>query len=136
MAYGIRPRTFAIAFWRAIASSILILLVLAILNQRLSTGWRMFVLDRALKAVWAATIAIIIGIGVGLMLDAAVPRRRGRLSKRRTMFATLKSIIVLITALGTLGYFMPDWTPLSAAFAALVLSVWLLAGLTALTVPR
>ncbi len=136
MAYGIKPRSFASAFWRALVSAIVILLVLAILNQRLSTGWRMFVLDRALKALWAATIAMMVGIGTGLMLDAGIAARRGRLSKRRILFATLKSIIALITALGTLGYFMPDWTPLSAVFAALTLSIWLVAGAIALTVDR
>jgi hypothetical protein len=136
MAYGIRPRSFAIAFWRALAGAIVVLLVLAILNQRLSTGWRLYVLARALRAVWAATLAMIVGIGAGLLLDAAVPARRGRFSKRRMLFAALRSIIVLVTALGTLGYFMPDWTPLAALFAALTLSIWLAAGVTALTVDR
>ncbi len=136
MAYGIRPRSFAIAFWRALASAIVVLLVLAILNQRLSTGWRLYVLARALRAVWAATIAMIVGIGAGLLLDATIRARRGGFSIRRMLFAALKSIIVLVTTLGTLGYFMPDWTPLSALFAALTLSIWLVAGVTALTVDR
>lgn len=134
MAHGIRPRSFAIAFWQALAAAIVVLLVLAILNQRLSTGWRLYVLARALRAVWAATIAMIAATVAGLLLDA-MRRARGGGGFRiqRILFAALKSLIVLITALGTLGYFMPDWTPLSAVFAALTLSIWLLAGAIALT---
>jgi hypothetical protein len=133
MAYGIRPRSFASALWRALAGAIVVLLVLAILNQRLSTGWRLYVVARALRAVWAATIAMIVGTGAGLLLDAMIRARRGGFSIQRMLFAALKSLIVLVTALGTLGYFMPDWTPLSAVFAALTLSIWLLAGAIALT---
>lgn len=133
MAHGIRPRSFAIAFWLALAGAIVVLLVLAILNQRLSTGWRLYVLVRALRAVWAATIAMIVGTSAGLLLDAMIRARRGGFPIQRMLFAALKSLIVLVTALGTLGYFMPDWTPLSAVFAALTLSIWLLAGAIALT---
>lgn len=134
MAHGIRPRSFAIAFWLALAAAIVVLLLLAILNQRLSTGWRLYVLARALRAVWAATIAMIAGSAAGLLLDAMIRARRGgSFPIQRIVFTALKSLIVLITALGTLGYFMPDWTPLSAVFAALTLSIWLLAGAIALT---
>jgi hypothetical protein len=136
MAHGIRPRSFAVAYWRALAGAIVVLVVLAILNQRLSTGWRLFVLVRALRAIWAATIAMLVGIGAGLLLDATVRPRRGPLSKRRILLAAFKSIVVLVTALGTLGYFMPDWTPLSASFAALTLAIWLAAGAIALSIER
>jgi len=40
----------------------------------------------------------------------------------------------MTTVLGTLGYFMPDWTPLSAGFAILVLMLWVIAGAAAATV--
>lgn len=136
MAYGIRPHSFAVAFWRALVSAIVVLLVLAALNQRLSTGWRLYVLARALRAIWAATIAMMVGISAGLLLEAIIPTRRGGFSKRRMLLAALRAAVVLVTVLGTLGYFMPDWTPLSAFFAILTLSIWLLAGATALTVDR
>jgi hypothetical protein len=136
MAYGIRPQSFAVAFWRALAGAIVILLLLAILNQRLSTGWRMFVLARGLRAIWAASIAMMVGIGAGLLLETIMPRRGARFSKRRMLVATLKSAVVMLTVLGTLGYFMPDWTPFSAFFAMLTLSIWLLTGAVALTVER
>ncbi len=95
----------------------------------------MFVLERALKAIWAATAAIFAGVGAGLVLDALASRRAG-LTARRHFFAALKWLTVMTAVLGTLGYFMPDWTPLSAGFAIVVLMLWLIAGVAAETVGR
>jgi hypothetical protein len=130
MPYGIGTRRFAIAFWRAVLSAVAMLVVLAILEQHLSTGWRMFVLERVLKALWAATAAIFAGVGAGLVLDALNPRRPA-IATRRHFFAALKWLIVMATVLGTLGYFMPDWTPVSVDFAILILMLWMIAGTAA-----
>ena len=133
MPYGIGTRRFAMAFWRALLSAVAIVAALAVLEQHLSTGWRMFVLERALKAAWAATAAIFAGVGAGLVLDA-LAARRAAVTARRHFFAALKWLTVMTTVLGTLGYFMPDWTPLSAGFAILVLMLWVIAGAAAATV--
>jgi hypothetical protein len=127
MTYGIRPRSFAFAFWRAIALAFIAVVALGIIAQHVSTGWRMFVLARGLRSVWAATASIIAGIAAGLALDALAPARRGRVSAGGLLAGVVKIAIVLITAIGTLGYFMPDWTPLSTGLAALVLIFWSLA---------
>jgi len=130
MAHGIGTRRFALAFWRALIGAIAMVVALAILERHLSTGWRMFVLERVLKAFWAATAAIFAGVGAGLVLDALNPRRPA-IATRRHFFAALKWLIVMATALGTLGYFMPDWTPLSVEFAILILMLWLIVGTAA-----
>jgi hypothetical protein len=127
MPYGIGPRRFAVAFWRALVAALAIVVLLAILDQHLSTGWRMLVLERALKAVWAATAALFAGIAAELILDSAAPRRATSAS-RRHLFAALKWLVVLAASSGALGYFVPDWTPLSAGFAIVTLVLWLIAG--------
>src|SRR5579875_1011341 len=127
MAYGIRPRSFAFALWRAIALALIAVVALGIITQHVSTGWRMFVIARGLRSVWAATAAIVAGIAAGLALDALVPARRVRVSAGGFLAGVVKIAIVLITAIGTLGYFMPDWTPLSTGLAAVVLIFWSLA---------
>jgi len=127
MPYGIGTRRLVVAFWRALLAALVMVVLLAILDQHLSTGWRMFVLERALKAAWAATAALFAGIAAGLILDSAAPRRATS-AYRRHLFAALKWLVVLAASSGALGYFVADWTPLSAGFAILTLVLWLIAG--------
>jgi len=136
MAYGIQPRSFAIAFWRALALALVAIIALGITVEHVSTGWRMFVLARGLRSVWAASAAMIAGIGAGLALDALAPARGGGISALGLLVGALKLAIVLITVIGTLGYFMPDWTPLSTGLAGLVLILWMIAGAVALVSGR
>ena len=132
MAFGIRPRNFRAAFWCALVMALIAVVALGITEDHVSTGWRMFVLARGLRSVWAATAAIAVGIGAWLVLDALVSARRGRVAPLKVAAGALKIAIVLVSVIGTLGYFMPDWTPLSTGLAALVLILWIVAGAVSL----
>ncbi|MBF6567858.1 MAG: hypothetical protein IVW54_03155 [Candidatus Binataceae bacterium] len=110
----------------------MVLIAMEMLGQRLSTGWRLYVLDRVLKAAWAGTISVVIGTIVAMMLELGGLARM-RISILRIAFEGLRALTVLTAAAGALGYFMPDWTPLSTAAAALVLLLWLLTGASAMT---
>ncbi len=132
MAYGFRRRSLTAAFWLSFASAMMVLIAMEMLGQRLSTGWRLYVLDRVLKAAWAGTISVVIGTIVAMMLELGGLARM-RISILRIAFEGLRALTVLTAAAGALGYFMPDWTPLSTAAAALVLLLWLLTGASAMT---
>lgn len=135
MAYGFKRRGFTAAFWLSFASVMIVLIAMEMLGQRLSTGWRLYVLDRVLKAAGAGTISVVTGIIVALILEVGGPARMN-ISTLRIIFEGLRGLTVLTAAAGVLGYFMPDWTPLSTAAAALVLLLWLLTAALAMTLRR
>lgn len=106
--------------------------MLVFLNDALSSGWRLYVLGRALRAAWAATMAVMFGTIAVTIIGMLVPERRHILSAQSVIFELLRVVSALFTALATLGYFMPDWTRLSATVAALVMLVWILTGVAAM----
>ncbi|MGH7906865.1 MAG: hypothetical protein ACREP6_09575 [Candidatus Binataceae bacterium] len=132
VALGIRRRNMIFAFWIATACAAIILIAFTIITGDVSSGWRLFVLDRVFKAVWAATMSVMIGVAALIILGALVPANRDGVSVGRMAFTVFRILVALVTAIATLGYFMPDWTSFSAAAAAIVILIWVLAGLTAL----
>jgi hypothetical protein len=125
--------------WRARSRALVFALIgttaglttLAGLNRTISTGWRMFVLDRVFKAAWAVTMAIVIAAIAQLLIRAIASsgpddESRGRI---RDVAAIFLSIGVAIAAL---DYFLPDWTRLSIMSGGAALFVWIVAAVATL----
>jgi len=107
------------------------LAALAEMNGSVSTGWRLFVLDRVLKAAWAVTIAIFAAATSQIVISviAGGSRRGGARGIFRDFSGLLFSIVV---AVGALGYFLPDWTRLTIIAGVATLILWTVAVFAAL----
>jgi hypothetical protein len=123
--------TFSRAFVFAFAGTIAGLVALAELNGAVSTGWRLFVLDRVLKAAWAVTITILAAASSQLVIGVIAGGRRR--SGTRGLVRDLAGLAIsIVIAAGALGYFLPDWTRLTIMAGAVTLLFWVVAVLAAL----
>jgi len=69
MPYGIGTRRLVVAFWRALLAALVMVVLLAILDQHLSTGWRMFVLEPSRTCIPALSA---FSVALGLAADSDV----------------------------------------------------------------
>jgi hypothetical protein len=118
--------------WVAIGAAAGALVLLVILNQSVSTGWRMYVLARILKTAWAATIAIFAAASASALLDW-IATAEGPSGGRRVTFVILKIAVAAAAAVGAFAYYLPDWDPWTAAFAGIVVVLWGAAALCAIS---
>lgn len=113
------------AFWISLLASLTALLLLAVLDVVVSSGWRYFVLGKLFKAGWAVTVAL----GAGTLAAAALDLLgsegdRTEPQRRPLAAAALQWIVATVTALVALGYLLPDWDPWTVGLSAVVLVIW------------
>jgi hypothetical protein len=124
-------RTLARVLILTIAGTALALVGLAALNGSVSTGWRLFVLDRVFKAAWAVSIAILAG-AASLMITASAGSRRIRGPARQVFREVVGLMLACAIAVGALDYFLPDWTRVTIMSGVVVLLLWIFAVFAAL----
>jgi urea transporter len=117
-------------FWAGICVCLAGLVLLALLNQSVSTGWRLYVIGKSFKAAWAATVALFAATLATTFLRYLAPPEQGG-TRFHAISQGLRIIVAALTAIAALGYYLPDWDPWTAALAGLVLLLWILAGLAA-----
>lgn len=117
-------------FWTGICVCLAGLVFLALVNESVSTGWRLYVIGKSFKAAWAATVALFAAILATTFLRYLALPEQGDTRFHASSHA-LRIIVASLTAIAALGYYLPDWDPWTAALAGLVLILWTLAGLAA-----
>lgn len=128
---GTRLRQFLTGqFWSGIGLCLAGLVFFALLNESVSTGWRLYVIGKIFKAAWAATVALFAATLATVFLRYLAPPEQRHTRLHATSHA-LRIIVAALTAIAALGYYLPDWDPWTAALAGVVLIAWTLAGLTA-----
>lgn len=112
-------------FWIALLAAATALLLLAVLDVAAPSGWRYFVLGKLFKAGWAVTVAFAAGALAAAALDWLGGEGSLTDPRRRPLGAMgLQWIVATVTALGALGYLLPDWDPWTVGLSAVVLVIW------------
>lgn len=111
-------------FWVGICVCLAGVVFLALLNESLSTGWRLYVIGRIFKAAWAATIALF-----AANRATALPRFLAPPEQRPARLqATFHALRIIVAAL---GYYLPGWNPWTAGLTGVALIASRLARLAA-----
>jgi hypothetical protein len=111
--------------WKAFALTLIALAAIAIANQVVPYGWKVFVLAKIFKIAWATSVAL----GLAAFMAFLFPR-----IPRGIDFQSAPDASVLVQAIGavagalvafvTLGYLLPDWDPWTEGIGAVVVAVW------------
>jgi hypothetical protein len=111
--------------WAALALTLIALVAMAITNQIVPYGWKVFVLAKIFKIAWATSVAFALAASAVFFLPRIV--READLQCAQTGPGSIRAISVLAAALlafVTLGYLLPDWDPWTEGIGAAVLGVW------------
>jgi peptidoglycan/LPS O-acetylase OafA/YrhL len=98
---------------------------LAITDQVVSYGWKVFVLTKIFKIVWAIGLTLVL---VALVRDL-LPKCLGNSEPHEpppSRSSVFTAIAALLVALTTLGYLLPDWNPWTEGIGALAATAWVL----------
>jgi hypothetical protein len=117
--------------WFGLAATVAALVLLVVVGNRVSSGFRLNVLETILKAGWAGTAAILAsGLATAIVRRlSGEPRAAGGILNR--LLDLITALIAFVTALVTLGYFMPGWDAGIATCAGIVAALWALAAIVA-----
>ncbi len=100
---------------------------LAVTDQLVPYGWKIFVLSKIFKIVWAVGVALVLVYLAYYLLPRMLSMGNSEHpgpSPAATRAFT--GIVALPAAFVTLGYLLPDWNPWTEAIGALAATAWTL----------
>jgi hypothetical protein len=102
-----------------IVATVAALFALAWLERSVATGFRIYVLARALRTAWAATLTLAAAVIAAGAVTLAAGHHGATASSR-----TAAALAAFATAIAALGAMLPDWSEFSCVVTGAVIALW------------